>query len=154
MAGLVRCARCARHVRLGDVACPFCALERVTVAVSTLSLAAALVACEGDKKTDAPRESAPVGDRSKPVYGGPMPPQNAKAPPGPSVDDYQAQQLLNAGLSDGSAPPVAPPPSALASALADQQRADDLKNALTVNLNGLGLADGGKPDAAAPKKPR
>jgi hypothetical protein len=110
---LARCPRCDRHVRIADAVCPFCALERVTVA---LSIGAAMVACNAG---DAPRElQSKIGSSvpEPPVPATSTPDRRAAVYGGPPSSPDRAQELLKSlealnqalGLDAGSADASAP----------------------------------------------
>jgi hypothetical protein len=112
----VACPRCARHVRVRDIACPFCALDRMTVVVA---ISTAVVACKGDSPSgaDAAAETPTPRSQQAAVYGAPPPKQGAPKPT-TTVDPEAARKLLEAlggdasaidALNDGGAPSKASP---------------------------------------------
>lgn len=115
---LVPCPVCARHVRVGDVACPFCASAlperrddvargplRSIVAPAT-SRAAILflgaVAASGCGESKGPAESPSSGTKAEPTFN-PIPPYGAPPPPPPDPTSSTAAQDAGAAPTGGGA---------------------------------------------------
>ncbi len=150
MSQLLECPGCARHVRIEDGRCPFCARPSTTFApvrMLALVLPLAVMACSGGESKAKPEAKSTADAKAKPADDAKAKPaDDAKAKP----DEAKPDEVKPDEVKPDEAKPPEPSQPADDGAMADDGAAGDDGRVMATKYGGPPPIDGPK---VKPEKP-